>query len=194
MKRAIATLESVSNYSQSRHYDEDEVPKLKEELDNKYEARTWRHRMHIDPNGYVRIPPMAFKNCLSESAKYRSTKIPGKRNATYTKHFESGILVLEALTLPFKGEDIPGEWLFVPSDGVRGGSRRVNKCFPLIANWTGDVMFYILDEIITEEIFWRTLTDAGNFIGIGRFRPSKNGFYGRFKIVGKKWEDWQGEA
>ena len=53
----------------------------------------WRERLHVNSDGYVFIPPMAFKNCISEIAKYRSDKIPGKRNATYTKHFESGVLV-----------------------------------------------------------------------------------------------------
>ena len=192
MKKAIATLESVSNYSQSRHYDEDEVPKLKQEIPKDYETRTWRSRMHVNPDGFIFIPPMAYKNCLSEAAKYKSEKIPGKRNATYTKHFESGILVLEALVLPIKAAEVPGEWLFVPSDGIRGSGKRVNKCFPLIAHWTGDVTFFILDEIITEEVFWPTLTDAGNFIGIGRFRPSKNGFYGRFRITKRKWENYEG--
>lgn len=189
MKRAIATLKSISSYSQSKHYSEDQVPKLKGELAKDYEARTWRNRMHRNEEGYVFIPPMAFKNCLSEAARYRSEKIPGKRNQTFTKKFESGILVLEPLILPVKFEEVPYEWLFVPSDGVRGGSKRVDKCFPLIASWTGQVVFYILDEIITQEFFWPHLRDAGSFIGVGRFRPSRNGFYGRFQVTDSKWED-----
>lgn len=188
MKRAIATLESISNYSQSRHYSEDEVPKLKQELPKDYEKRTWRNRMHVTEDGYVFIPPMAYKKCLSEASRYRSDKIPGRRNATYTKHFQSGILVLDSLILPDKAADVPGEWLFVPSDGVPGSGRRVDKCFPLITFWRGDVNFFILDETITEDIFWATLADAGSYIGIGRFRPSRDGFYGRFRIIGKKWE------
>jgi hypothetical protein len=188
MKRAIVTLESVSNYSQSRHYDEETVPKLKQELFNDYEKRTWRHRMHVNEGGYVFIPPMALKNCLSEAAKYKSEKIAGKGNTTYTKKFESGILVVDPLVLPIKAEDVPGEWLFLPPDGIRGSGKRVNKCFPLIAHWAGEVTFYILDEIITEEIFVAHLKDAGSFIGVGRFRPSRNGFYGRFTVKKVIWE------
>ena len=191
MKQAIATLESVSNYSQSRHYDKDEVPPLKQELDKDYENRTWRNRMHVNDSGNVFIPPMAFKNCISEVAKYKSVKIPGKRNATYTKHFESGILVLESLELSIQGKDVPGEHLFVPSDGIRGSGKRVWKWFPLIAQWSGEVVFYILDEIITEDVFWQHLADAGNFIGVGRFRPSRNGFYGRFRITHRRWENYE---
>lgn len=188
MKRAIVTLESVSNYSQSRHYSEEEVPKLKGELYHDYEKRTWRHRMQVNAEGYVFIPPMAFKNCLSETAKYKSQKIAGKGNATYTKKFESGILVLDPLVLPVKAVDVPGEWLFVPADGVRGSGKRVMKCFPLIAYWKGDVAFYVMDDIITEDIFTDHTKDGGRYIGIGRFRPSHNGYYGRFTVKKVLWE------
>ena len=32
------------------------------------------------------------------------------------------------------------------------------------------------------------LKEAGQFIGLGRFRPRKNGYYGRFEIVSIAWE------
>lgn len=185
VKTAVAQLESLSAYSQSRHYD---VPRLDKELPKDYEARTWRERMHVNADGLVFIPPMAFKNCLSEAAKFLSKKIPGKRNATYTKHFEVGILVTEPLVLPIKKADVPGEWLFVPSDGQRGGGKRVDKQFPVIQSWSGQVTFHVLDETVTEDIFREHLEEAGKFIGIGRFRPRNNGFYGRFKVLGVEWE------
>lgn len=40
---------------------------------------------------------------------------------------------------------------------------------------------------VTQQIFEQHLRDAGNFIGVGRFRPRNNGYYGRFKVVGLKW-------
>lgn len=179
MRTIIAKLESISPYSQSRMY---EVPKLPEELDKDFEARTWRNRLHRDEKGFVFIPPMAFKNCLSEIAKFRSIQIPGKGKSTYTKHFEAGILVIDPLRLDISAEEVQGEWLSVPSDGRRGGSRRVNKCFPVIQHWSGTQTFLILDDIITLPVFKQHLEEAGKFIGIGRFRPRNNGFYGRFKV------------
>ena len=188
MKTVIANLESISAYSQSKHYSVDQVPKLQKELHAAYEARTWRERLHVNADNYVFIPPMAFKNCLSEAAKYLGIKIPGKGQATYTKHFEAGILVMEPVVLPITKDAVQGEWLFVPSDGKRGGGKRVEKCFPVIPHWRGDVIFYVLDETITEEPFLHHLREAGNFIGIGRFRPRNNGFYGRFKVNAVEWK------
>lgn len=188
MKKAIATIKGMSPYSQSRHYT---TEKLNKESARDYEARTWRDRLHVDADGFVYVPPMAFKNCIAEVAKYLSVQIPGKGKATYTKHFEAGVLVVEGLRLNIKKDDVPGEWLFVPSDGRRGGGSRVEKCFPVIHQWGGKVEYLILDETVTREVFEQHLRQAGNFIGIGRFRPRNNGFYGRFRLEHLDWLDYE---
>lgn len=190
MKTATVTLESISPYSQSRHY---VAQKKQGESARDHEERTWRERLHVNAQGDVFIPPMSFKNSLSEIAKFLSIKIPGKGKATFTKHFEAGVLVMDPLVLPIKRDDVPGEWLFVPSDGRRGGGTRVDKCFPVIHEWRGDVTYHVLDETVLTRIDtphgemtaleWH-LNQSGAFIGIGRFRPRNNGFYGRFKVAG----------
>lgn len=195
MKTAVARLKGISPYSQSRHYTE--PAKGKTESSRDYEARTWRERLHSTEDGRVFMPPMAFKNCLSEAAKFLSVQVPGKGKATFTKHFEAGVLVVDGLILPQKKAEVPGEWNFVPADGKRGGGKRVEKCFPVIHHWEGDVRFIILDETITQTItvgdgettaFEHHLKEAGSFIGVGRFRPRNNGYYGRFIVEGVRWE------
>ena len=189
MKTITATLKSISPYSQGRHYTEE---KKQGENPRDHESRTWRGRMHVNSEGMVYIPPMAFKNSLSESAKFLSIQIPGKGKATFTKHFEAGVLVTDPLTLPIKSDDVQGQWLFVPSDGVRGSGKRVDKCFPLIPEWTGKVAYHVFDETVLTKIptpegtmtaFEWILKQSGSFIGIGVFRPRNNGFYGRFIVT-----------
>lgn len=184
MKTAVARLKSLSPYGQSKYY---QTPKLERELHRDYENRTWRDRLHSTEDGHVFIPPMAFKIAVGEAAKFVARQIPGKGKSTYTKHFEAGVLVVEPLVLPIMKEDVPGQWLFVPADGVRGSGKRVEKCFPVIHQWEGDVTFMVLDEIITEDVFRETLADAGKFIGIGFFRPRNNGFWGRFSVESVTW-------
>jgi len=189
MKTVIATLKSISPYSQSRPY---VVEKKQGETAKDFESRTWQSRLHVNETGNVFIPPMAFKNALAEAAKYLSLQIPGKGKSTYTKHFEAGVLVVDPLVLPIKAEDVSGEWLFVPSDGKRGGGSRVWKCFPVIPEWGGDVRFMVFDETVLNEygkedkrvvtVFEHVLRSTGSFIGIGRFRPRNNGYYGRFIV------------
>jgi hypothetical protein len=76
------------------------------------------------------------------------------------------------------------------ADGVRGSGKRVPRRFPSIpAGWTTTFDVYILDPIITEQIFTEMLELAGMFIGIGQFRPQNGGTNGRFKIEKVNWAD-----
>ena len=174
-----AQLTSISPYSQSRHYD---VPKLDKETSADYEKRTWRNRMHVR-EGLVYIPPMALKNCLSEAAKFLSIQVPGKGKATYTKHMEAGVMVVDPLEIGIKAEDVPGESLFVPADGRRGSGKRVTKVFPLIEHWECVATIIVIDQTITFDVLREHLDEAGRLIGMGRFRPRNNGYYGRFNLV-----------
>lgn len=181
---ATVRLRGISPYSPSRAY---QVEKLNKESHADFEKRTWRERMHTTPDGEVIMPAMGFKNCIAEAARFLGEKIPGKRNATWTKHFDAGVLVMENTPLGISREDVPGEWLFVPSDGKKGGGSRVYKCFPVIHEWAPTVTFHVLDDTITEEAFTHHLEQAGSFIGLGRFRPRNGGFYGRFVIDRLEW-------
>lgn len=183
-RTAVCKLKSSSPYSQGRYIRE---KKSKDETHSAFEERTWLQRCHVDSNGEVFIPPMTFKNSLSEAAKYKPIQIPGKGKSTYTKHVEAGVMVVEPVLIGVSVDDVEGEWLHVPSDGRRGGTTRVEKCFPIIRNWEGVVKYLVFDDIIPEDVFESYLKDAGSFIGIGRFRPRNNGYYGRFTIESVDW-------
>jgi len=196
MLKLIAELEGVSPYSQSAPI---KSVKNTGESSDVFEERTWRERMHVDEKGYVFIPPMAVKNAMPEVAKFLSESVPGKGKATWTKHFEAGILAIEPITLGVKADDVQGERLFVPASGKRGDGKRVWRTFPLIpSGWRGRCELMILDPAIIGDIernkniresaFVRHLEHAGKFIGLGRFRPRNNGFYGRFKVNSVKVE------
>ncbi len=185
---ATCHLKSASVYSQSRPYQVDKKPR---ETPGDYEKRTWRERMHLSEKnpGKIVIPAMQFKNSLAECAKYMSQQIPGKGKATYTKHFEAGVIIMDSMELDIKADDVKGETVFVPSSGKRGDGNRVYKTFPKIPSWSGIVEFTIFDHTITKEVFIEHLTQAGQFIGIGRWRPRNNGLYGRFTVDKVDWKE-----
>jgi hypothetical protein len=179
-----ATIKGTTPYSQSRPI---QSKKAAGETHDTFEEKTWRERIHSDDNG-VYIPPMALKNCLSEVAKFLSESVPSKGKATYTKHFEAGTLVVDPIHIGVKLDSVQGERLFVPSDGKRGGSGRVWKTFPVIPpGWSGEVKIVLIDPVLVNkpEKVREYLEQAGRFIGMGRFRPRNNGFYGRFEVT--KW-------
>lgn len=183
---ATAKLVSVSPYSQSRFHGES---RLEKESPDDYEKRTWRLKAHASADGYVQIPPTAFKSALQEAAQYLGEKISGKGQATWTKHFKAGVMVMTPLVLPQKRDTVPGEWYHCHSDGKKGSGSRVMRCFPVIPEWSGKVEFHVIDRLITKDVFTHHLSEAGKFIGIGRFRPINGGFYGRFKVESVDWKE-----
>lgn len=186
MKMVEVEIEGTAPYSQSRKHD---TPKLNRETPEDYERRTWRERVTVDGNGLICIPAMAFKQALDDVAKMIGEQIPGKGKSTYTKHFKAGVLCEADMCIGVRKEDVPGITINANSDGVRGSGKRVQRTFPQVPSWSGTARFAILDDTITKEVFERHLTEAGRFIGVGRFRPQNGGLNGRFKPVKFRWSD-----
>jgi len=189
MKTAVCELESVSPFQFSRYYSKADIPPKPKESDNDYEHRTWFNRAHFDEKGMVFIPPMMFKKSLEEAAQYLSMKVQGKGQATWTKHFLAGVLVVDPLPVGVHVEKVEKLSLFVPSNGKKGGGKRVNRVFPILRQWKGAVTYLIFDDSITEDVFRTHLDHAGSLIGIGAFRPRNGGYFGRYKVNSVKWAE-----
>ena len=182
MMSLVAKLKSESDISFGKPVHED---KAKNEDYDAYEKRIWQQRAHTS-NGNVVIPPAMFHGSLIEAARYTGMNIKGKGKATYTKHFMGGVMITEPINTGLTLEDLEPQWVYVPSDGKRGGSTRVFRCFPLLHEWEGDLEVSVLDDQITMDIFKFHLEAAGLYIGIGTFRPAKGGHHGRFSVVSIK--------
>jgi hypothetical protein len=185
-RTATVTLVGISPYSQSRAHDE---PRGEKESPEDHDRRTWRLKAHIDPETQeVVMPAMGLKMAIAEAAKRLSIKIPGKRNATFSKNILSGVLVTGDIGLGLNIKDVREEVVYCNADGVRGSGKRVHRRFPMIPNgWKGTATIAIIDDEIPEEVVERCLREAGNLIGIGRFRPQNGGFLGRFEVKSIKW-------
>lgn len=184
MREVIVSMQSITPYSMSKAIN---VEKLDKEHADEFEKRTWRERCNYNEKGECFIPPMAFAKALVSVAKLLKEKIKGKGNQEWTKHFTGGVLVMEGPGLGVTKDDCEGEWVFVPSDGMSGGGKRVWKCFPVVREWSAKVVFTIINDTITKDVFERYVREAGSLIGLGRFRPERMGFYGRFAVTKFDW-------
>ncbi len=186
MRTAHATLESISPYSQSTFFTS---TKKEKETHDDFEKRCWRERMHVDASGIVYIPSMSLKYAIDEACKRLALQVPGEGKTRYTKFFEAGYFLANPPSLGIKAEDVEGEWLWVSSTGKKGkdGGTRVRRCFPTMPKWKAECEFILLDDKIPEDVFLKCLESAGLFVGIGRFRPENQGYYGRFKVAGINW-------
>lgn len=183
MRTASVLIKSLAPYSASKVFDSVRGPK---EGHDDYEQRCCKERLNVDGSGQGIIPAMAFKQMLDKGAKNYPVKLKG--NTTYTKYFESGVLVMDPLMLTgITRDNVSLEKLFVPSDGIPGSGKRVWKWFPVVHQWGGTVVFHVLDDIIKESVFEDSVRQALSFVGVGRFRPEKRGFYGRAELVSVVW-------
>lgn len=186
MKTLLVTIRGTARYSQSRAHG---LIKEGDETYDDADLRFVKEHLHCDENGMAYIPPSAFKHCLDEAAQFLSLKKTGSER--YTKHFESGVAVFDPIPLNVHKDNIQFERLYMNTDGKRGGGKRGFRHYPYIEKgWTVQVPFVILDETVlqlysgdkTKTVFEHVLRCAGMYIGIGRWRPNRRGYYGRFSI------------
>ena len=160
------------------------VPKEDHETAAQHEERTWKSRCHINGRGNVVIPSTFFTGALREGAKLLNKKVVGGGNNTYTKHFLVGARALNEVDLGVTPEQVNREDLFVPSDGMKGGGKRVDKTFPVVHEWEGTIKYLVTDDKIDPTTFKEALINTGINVGLGRFRPRNGGDKGMFKVVG----------
>jgi hypothetical protein len=60
---------------------------------------------------------------------------------------------------------------------------RVVTIRPKWSKWIVNFQLLVDNDTITKETIVEILENAGNSIGIGSFRPTNNGMFGRFKVI-----------
>lgn len=167
--------------------------KPKGETDEAFADRTWREHIHTDSKGAVVIPPNMLKACIADCAKYFSEKIKGKGNNTWSKHFEAGIMIVDPMPLmcggkPILVDAVKSERLFLNADGKKGGGTRVWRIYPYVTDWECAGQLFVFDPVFDGQTgkIQEYMEHAGQFIGMGRWRPRKGGMYGRFNVTSFK--------
>jgi hypothetical protein len=187
---ATLTLTGIAPYTQSHQHDD---PKLDGEGMNDYDIRTWRSKLNAevrDGAPTVVIPAHGLMQCIAAAAKYSKRQIPGQGKATWTAKFTAGIMLMENPALNIDPATVASITISANADGIRGSGKRVPRRFPSMpSGWSTTFDVYILDPIITEQVFREMVELAGMFIGIGQFRPQNGGTNGRFRIDKLAWAD-----
>lgn len=183
IRLATCVLSSISPYSQGNYFTTVRTAKMKAD---EHDATYWRERAHTIKKGpdagKMYIPAQQVKNALLDAAKFIGMKVKGKGQSTYSKHFAAGVMVNDDLILDVKVAELEPEIVWCAADGKPGSGTKVQRRFPIIDAWEGTFTFTIIDETIDDAVFLEHLKHAGQLIGIGRWRPIKNGRYGRFSV------------
>ena len=91
--------------------------------------------------------------------------------------------------LAVKAAAVKAIQIYAHANGKRGPGTRVNRLFPIIPNWKGDLHMRIFNDDIPQQVFEEFFEFAGLNIGIGRGRPATGcaAGNGRFRPVKFKW-------
>ncbi|WP_232876941.1 hypothetical protein [Acetobacter sicerae] len=185
IRKCHVIIKGISPYSPSKVIPD----KPKEHSHAEWDEMTWREKAHVNGDGKVFIPFMAFKKALSASARLTIRKVSGKGNKTFSSIVTAGILIDTPLVLNMTKDDLISEKFLVSSTGdPTGKGSRVIRTFPRVDVWGGKLTFHIFQEDVSKNVFEEYLTEAGMMIGVGRFRPENGGVNGRFQIEKTEWE------
>lgn len=178
-------LTGIAPLSQSRSIEEIEL--LSGETFAAREHRVWKMKAHVDPETKeVVIPAMALKKSIAEAAKRLSLKKSG--NAKWTNDILSSVIVTGDVSTGVHIDSTREEVVYCHVDGNPKSGKRVNRSFPVVpSGWKGQASVVVIDPAIPEHIIEQCIHAAGNIIGVGRFRPEKGGYLGRFKVEKIKW-------
>jgi hypothetical protein len=184
-------IRGMAPYSQSHMHAD---PFLEGESPEDYEKRCWRSKMNTatleDGTETMVVPGFAFQRALAAGAKFSKKQMAGYGRSTWTKRFESGVAVMGDGILNVITSTVKPIVLPMNSDGRRGGGKRVIRWLPQIpAGWKCQFEVTILDSMITQDVFREMAQSAGQFIGLGQFRPENGGMNGRFVITQLDWAD-----
>ena len=95
------------------------------------------------------------------------------------KNIVAGMFSIEEIELPLQQEYTIDKRSAV-NQNIKA---RVISIRPKWEIWETEFTLNVDNDTITKETIKEIITNAGSFIGVGSFRPAKNGPFGRFELV-----------
>lgn len=130
-----------------------------------------RNRLYmVDEKPYV--PAENLRKSLIEAAKRHKI---GRRAATTD--------VAAALFITPFALLLEGEWTVDSRPVVIPATQgRILRHRPIFHEWSLSFLLQVDTDLLDADLARRILDDAGNYVGIGDFRPARTGPYGRFRV------------
>ena len=131
--------------------------------------------LYRDEKGTIYEPASHIEGCLKQASK--TLKVPGKRGATYSKLIGSAVAV-EPDAIPHKIVKYE-----IDARPVVVQRARIIRYRPIFKNWELSFSIIIGDDQIPSEVLKLALDHAGQYVGIGDFRPGRGGKFGKFMVT-----------
>lgn len=184
MKSFSVKLKSLSPYMQHRMDDQKlevweknrknliERPEVSQE-----DAKRAEYHCFRNSDGKCFIPADHFRGSLINAGTYMKSKVGNKSRSMKT-------IVAACLIVT------PDEILMPDYDAIdkrsavnRNVKARVISIRPKWMNWETTITLDCYEDTLTKETIKQLFEYAGNYVGIGSFRPTNSGLFGRFEVI-----------
>lgn len=182
MKNISVTVEGITPLLMNRFRDKT--------IDTKGKKRTGAiadpditDKLYLDADGKPQLPGIYFRNSIVEASK--QFKITGKGKSTYSKLAGSTIQVKEEY-VPISPGDYE-EYRIAAVNPMTRGRMMVSR--PRFNKWEASFHVELLDDALPPQILNDLIIHAGQYVGVGDWRPDKKGMFGKFMLTSFKEED-----
>lgn len=135
------------------------------------------YHCYRNESGKCYIPADQIRGSLIGAGTYMKAKVGGRSKSMKT--------IVAATFIPTPDQIIIPDYDCIDKRSAvnRNIKARVLVLRPKWTIWEASFTLNVHEDTITKEAVKELLTYAGNYVGIGSFRPTNNGMFGRFEVV-----------
>jgi len=138
-------------------------------------------KLYVNPKGELYQPSTHFYGALIEAGKHK--KVVGKGKATYSK-----IVGYAVQIEPFEIKHEIQDWEIFSILAVNPNTKGRNLLHrPILKKWKLNFEVLFDETEIPSSIMKELFEIAGKVAGVGDWRPSKKGHYGKFHVI--EWKE-----
>lgn len=143
---------------------------------NKEDLIRAEYHMYIDENGKPYLPTEQIRGSFINAGSFVKAKVGNAKKSM--KNIVAGMFYIKQEKIK-----LPDNWIIDKRSAVnRNVKARIITIRPKWEKWEAEFTLIVDNDTITDEIVKKVIEYAGQYCGIGSFRPTNNGMFGRFKI------------
>lgn len=127
-------------------------------------------------DGKCYIPSDQIRGALINAGSYVKAKVGGRSKSM--KQIVAAMFMVSPEQIIIPDYDVIDKRSAVN----RNIKARVISIRPKWTNWEVEFTLLVMNSTITKETIQEIISHAGNYVGIGSFRPTNNGMFGRFEL------------
>jgi hypothetical protein len=178
-KQVEVKIQGITSLLFNRFMESDIDNKVKKHVGN-FNPKEPKLKLYLTTDGQIYTPSTHIYGALIDAAK--NFQVIGKKRSTYSKIFGSSIIV-EPDAIIHKKQD----WEIFSISAVNPNTRgRMMVHRPMMKEWELEFKIIFNDDDIPLEVLKSVIDWAGQYSGIGDWRPNKKGKYGKFIVTNFK--------